>query len=254
MRGLRDEGWTIVPYDPYTGNEELQSLLVSGKVDVVLTSPLEYAGSLGIVDYGLVPGLAVTTRGIPSIVRLLFGEGRGDIRTIASRNGHPYEVLVTRILLAEKYDLAPEVTEVSDEFVAADMLAVADAALLAGDEAILEAVEHRSQLDITDEWEDTVEESLPYLIAWGRLDGISPAMVESIIRARDSVQQHLVDVVSRHPAAAEADRFRAACDRGDISYMLDDDAIRALDTFYRYAFYHGAIQDIPSLKYVGEEV
>lgn len=252
-QGLLDQGWTIVPYDPLTDNEQLQSQLGSGAIDIVLTSPLEYARSLGIIDYGLVPGLAVTMRGFAGVIRLLFGEGRDGIRTIATRRDRPYELLVTRMLLAEKYDLEPEFIQVDDDLPTADMLAVADAGLVAGDEAIFEAVGHRSQLDISDEWEDTVEESLPYLVAWGRLDSVSPAMIDSIIRARDTVPRYLTEQVARHPRSTEATRFQEACRRGDISYTLDADAVPSLETFYRYAFYHAAIQDIPAVKYVGEE-
>lgn len=248
---LRDRGATIIPYDPGISDEQAQSLLVTGMVDVMLTSPLEYARAVGLVDCGLIPGIALSTRGATGLMRLLFGEGRGDIRTVRVRRDRPYETVVTRILLAEKHDLAPEFIEVDNHVMTADMLAGVDAALLAGDDALFNAGEHRSLLDMSDEWEDVVEDPLPYLIAWGRIGSVTEPMIVDLTQARDAALAGLADTAARHPRTEQASAFHQACVRGNVSYRLDADAARGLETFYRYAFYHGVIQDIPALKYAG---
>ena len=79
---LTRRGWQVVSHnDP-------ASLLLAGAVDVVLTPPQSYAANLGIVDYSLVPGLAIMTQGFAGVVRLLFNPGLVAIGTIATEDPH----------------------------------------------------------------------------------------------------------------------------------------------------------------------
>ena len=130
------------------------------------------------------------------------------------------------------------------------MLAAADCALVVGDDAIFGTAGYTSLLDLTDEWGDAVEAPLPYMIAWGRVGTLSPERLADFTAARDEAVLTFADRVARHPRSAEANAFYQHYLRGEVDYVLGTEEIAALDTFYRYAFFHSAIVDIPAIKFL----
>lgn len=241
---LERRGWRVIPA------ERPGEMVLDGGADIALTPPIEYAQFLGVVDYALVPGLAIMTNGFAGLLRLVFNKGLVSIDTLAVKKPESSEALVASVVLAEKYDLEPTLKRVPEESGFEEMIAGADAALLVGDDAIFQASAHRSLLDLTDEWEDITETGLPYMIAWGRVDEVPQSALDELLEARDEAVLMLADAASRHPRPQEANAFYQRYLLGNIRYTLEERDIAALDTFYRYAFYRLAVQDIPSLKYL----
>lgn len=249
---LRERGWSVRSLGPSAESDAGALLLETAGADIVLSSPLEYARAVGVIDHALVPGVAITTRGLAGLIRLLFIQGREDIQQVVTRRGHPCETLACSIALTEKYDIEPSFIDVDPDMSLGQMLARGDAVLLTGDDAILDVGERRSFLDISDEWEDLFEVGLPYRIAWGPIGRVDQRMIDTLIEARDAAMARLAAPPPGQPDL-RASALHKAFRRGDISCELGDEEIRGLETFFRYAYYHGAIPDIPAIKFLSDQ-
>jgi predicted solute-binding protein len=241
-RALERRGWvtipTLTPCD----------LINSGEADVALAPTVEYARCLGLYDYALVPGVGVMTQGFAGLIRLAFNRGLVNLETMTTKQPHASATLAARFVLAEKYDLEPRLVEVPEDMGVDEMLAQADAALLIGDDAIFQGSALRSMIDISDEWEDVTETSLPYMLAWGRVGVVGQEMIDEVIAARDEAVLTLADHVAQHPQLTQANAFYQSYLRGDIRFSIEPKDMEALELFFRYAFYYATISDIPAIK------
>jgi predicted solute-binding protein len=238
---LRERRWETIAH-PAPGE-----LLLAGSAEIVMTPPIEYATSLGVVDYALVPGVGIATRGFAGLIKLAFNRGLVNIETVATSDVESSESVLSQIILSEKHDLDPTFVARKESDCAA-MLGSADAALLVGDDALFRCPADIPHFDLTDEWEDMTDGPLPYLITWGRIGSVSQAELDALSEARDAAVLTLADTAARHEHSREAQRFHERYLQGAISYTIGDDELDALDHFYRYAFYYGKIIDIPTIK------
>lgn len=244
VAALQRQGWTLYPTD------EPEEMLLADTADVIITSPLEYATSLGVVDYALVPEFGIMTGGFAGLLNLMFKQGLTSINTVAVKQPHGFAALVAKIILLEKYDIEPRFLPFPSHSTLDQMLAVADAVLLAGDDAIFDASGTRSMFDLSDEWEDMAETMLPYLVAWGRVGKITEQQLHGFAIAIQEAGLAIPDTAARSVNPILAGRFHERYLRGDIRYGLHREELPGLTTLYRYLFYHGMIQDIPTLKYL----
>ncbi|MBC8144080.1 MAG: hypothetical protein H7X80_00765 [bacterium] len=242
-RVLQQRGWIVMAYD-----DPAQALL-DHSADIVLTPALDYARNVGIVDYALTPGVGIVTSGFAGVNKLLFKPGLTDFTTIATRDVSSSDTMIARIVLSEKHNIEPT-------FIAApaasveEMLKRADAAFLAGDDAVFDLTGMHSYLDLTDEWEDLSGTPLPYMIAWGRVGLVDEAMLADFTSARDAAVLTIADSAARHAHSAEANAFYERYLRGSIRYTLEDADLVGLDALYRFAFYYALVSDVPSIKYL----
>jgi predicted solute-binding protein len=243
-RALEMRGWETIPAD------RPGDLLLAGEADVVLTPALDYARCLGLVDYALVEGFGIFTAGFAGLIEILFNKHLVSFQSLAVKDAAAAETIVAKVLLSEKHDIVPKLIQVGRGASLQEMLAAADSALLAGDDAIFEKSGNPSLLDVSDEWEDTTETPLPYMLAWGRVQEVPQGALDDLLAARDQAVLLLPDHVARHSSAEQANVFYQRYLRGNIRYSMENGDIRALDAFFRYAFYHGAIADIPAIKFL----
>jgi predicted solute-binding protein len=244
-RALAQRGWLV------TASEHPADALIDGSADVVLTPALDYARSVGVVDYALVPDVAIVTSGFAGLLKLIFKPGLGGFDSIAARDVDSPDAMVARLILSEKHDIEPRMIAVRDRALD-DMLELADAAFLAGDDAVFDRSGSRTLLDLSDEWEDMTEAPLPYMLAWGRVGDVSEEMLHDISAARDTAVLMLADLAATHRHAPEANAFYQEYLKGSIRYALDERDLVGLDALFRYAFYYGLITDVPSIKYLPE--
>lgn len=248
--GLRRRGWETVELDPYNDGMSGSALLIAGDADLAMTPALEYASSIGIVDYALAPHVAITTRGFAGQLKLVFKPGLMSFETIAVKGTNTAEEQIARILLSEKHDITPRSIRFASDASLEQMLAAADCALLVGDDAIFHAAQTRSLLDLTDEWGDEVQSPLPYMVIWGKVGELPQGAVEDLIAARDEAVLTLADRAAQHERPAEAAGFYQHYLRGEITYELGEEEIAALEAFFRYTFYYSVIPDIPAVKFL----
>jgi predicted solute-binding protein len=242
-RALQQRGWMVSAVD------RPADALIEGAADVVLTPALDYARNVGVVDYALAPGIGIVTTGFAGLLKLVFNRGLGGFATVAASDPDASDALVARILLSEKHDIDPKVIPGRGRSLE-QMLAIADTALLYGDDAVFDMSGNAALLDLSDEWEDMTESALPYMLAWGRVGEIDDDALAELRAARDMAVLMLPDLAATHEHASAATAFYERYLKGSIRYSLEEADLVGLDALFRYAFYYGIISDVPAIKYL----
>jgi chorismate dehydratase len=155
----------------------------------VLRQKLDYFRGTGISSDGLV-------RSILLISKVPFSE----IKTLATDSGSRTSVMLSRIILAEKFGVEPKVISHPPDL--APMLGIADAALLIGDAALRvdPATLPFETLDLGDEW--TKMTGLPMVFAvWaGRKEIVHEPYGQALIDSCRYGLSHMDDIVRAETA------------------------------------------------------
>jgi chorismate dehydratase len=236
--------------------------LAAGEADIGLVPVAAYATTPSLV---VVPGCTVAAldhvRSIILVVRPK--QGVSAVRTIAADTSSLTSYTYTRILF-EIFWKVPAVF-IPQEPDLESMLAVADAALLIGDPALLalEDMEARAArtgerllyLDLAHEWHSFT--GLPWISAFWALrpgglegTGISASkLIEDLQTSRDHGLEHIEDLVGEWSTriAVPPETIRLYLTK-NIHYILDEACLRGLRQFYRYAAECGALPPAPALR------
>ena len=219
---------------------ECARLLHERDIDVGLIPSIEYLR--GPMEYCIVPGAAIASRGPVASVALYTRMEPRDIRSIAMDTSSRTSVALAVVLAKRAFGIVPDRVPMPPDCEA--MLARADAALIIGDNALL--LDHQAagaaKIDLGELWKSTT--GLPFVYAfWAGQSGVvSPADVEVLRRARDEGVANL-DVIAR--AYYEDDIARqgiaARYLRDNIHCFLGVEEVEGLRTFYRYAAEAGLV-------------
>jgi chorismate dehydratase len=213
---------------------ECARLLHAHETDLGLIPSIEYLR--GPSEYWMVPGPAVTSRGPVASVAIYTRREPRDIRTIAMDTSSRTSVALATIMLRRRFDASPQPAPMAPDLEA--MLERNDAALIIGDVALF--LEHEAsgvtKIDLGQEW--TAMTGLPFVYAcWtGWPDAVGRHDVTTLQRARDAGMAQSDAVAAAYypddtPRQAAARRYL----RDNIQYVLGNDEIEGLKTFYRYA-------------------
>jgi chorismate dehydratase len=242
----------------YDVPSECARLLHDESIDVGLIPSIEYLRGPG--PYALVPGPAVTSRGPVASVALYTRIEPRDIRRIAMDSSSKTSVALATVMVRRLFGVAPEALSMPPDL--ESMLACADAALIIGDYALFldpqsaihnqSAIQNRSaihdqsavrtphsaiqKIDLGEQW--TAVTGLPFVYAFwaGWPDAVTPADAEALRHARDEGVAHAAEVARAYypdDPAREAVAVRYL--RDNIRYVLGDEELEGLRTFYMYA-------------------
>ena len=245
---LRRKGWDTAPSDD-PGAE-----LAVGKADLVIAPALDYGRYLGLIDYALVPDFGIITQGMAGLIRIAFGPGRENLSSIAVNRIKDAATILAGIMLIEKHGIEPSFVEFEKEADLPVMLEAADGALLSGDRAIRSLTSHPMALDLSDEWEDMTETPLPYMLAWGRIGHVPEESLKEFLEARDKMTLTFPDRIAQEEENSGLQLIYEKYLEGTIRFTLKrEEANDILAPLFHYSFYHGIIQDIPTIKFLDEE-
>lgn len=245
----------------YTTPSRCAAELAAGAADIGLVPIVAYATTPSLV---VVPGCTVAAldrvRSIILVVRP--PQGVSAVRTVALDTSSLTSCVYTRILFDIFWKVP--VAFVAQRPDLESMLAVADAALLIGDPALLALEEKDARaartgeellyLDLAHEWHGFT--GLPWISAFWALrasaleeTGASAAdLIADLQSSRDHGLEHVDDLVSewssRIAVPAETIRFYLT---NNIHYVLDDACLNGIDGFFRYAASCGALPPAPPL-------
>jgi predicted solute-binding protein len=229
--GLETAGRFALRYDIPS---ECARLLHARETDVGLIPSIEHLR--GAASYLLVPGPAVTSRGPVASVAIYTRREPKDIRTIAMDTSSRTSVALATILLRRRFDVTAEPAAMAPDLDA--MLGQADAALIIGDVALF--LDHEAagvrKLDLGEEW--TAMTGLPFVYAcWsGWPDALDAGDVVALQRARDAgVAQSDAVAAAYYPDDTSRQAVARRYLRDNVRYVLGDDELEGLRTFYRYA-------------------
>jgi chorismate dehydratase len=246
----------------YTTPSECADQLATGYADLGLVPIAAYATTPSLL---VVPGCTIASldrvRSILLVVRQQMGVS--GVRTVAADTSSRTSLAYTRILFNIFWKRPAVFLAHAPDLDA--MLAVADAALLIGDPALLalEDADARAArtgeellyLDLAHEWHNFT--GLPWISAFWALTstalsetGMLPAeLIDDLQSSRDHGIAHVDELVAewagRIAIPAETIRFYLT---NNIHYVLDDACLQGIEAFYRYATECGALPPVPALK------
>lgn len=241
--GLGDDPHVSVRFDVPS---ECARLLHAGEIDLGLVPAIELLR--GPVTYDIVPGLAIGCDGPVNSVALFSRVPVGDIQRVALDTSSRSSAALLRVLAHHHYAIAPEYVDAPPDL--AQMLGVADAALLIGDPALrapwtdLGVEKH----DLGEAWKAFT--GLPFVFAvWAAWPGrATEAVVARLHEARHAglAAIPLLAADEAYSAGGDAARLEQYL-RRNIRYDLDDEALRGLMRYLQLAVEAGLGDDRPDV-------
>ncbi len=214
-------------------------------------TPLDYARHGG--PYRIIPGIGASSRTATRTIRLLIRQQTRSIGRVAVDVRVSSEIVLLKILLTERFpDLSGAGT--GPEFVAMtgtviEQLERADAVLVVNLEPIVPRPSDTFALDLVEEWVDMTDLPYPHGFWVGHEDSIDQKLAEVLSEARTR------GVAERNRLAAESAKLTGTSEGEALSYLsafsydLTEETQDAVSEFFRYAYYHGVLGDIPDLKF-----
>ncbi len=214
-------------------------------------SPIDYARHGA--DYLIVPGAGVASSGRSNTIKLFINPSVRNIDRIAIDLRVTSEIILAKILLAEKFpNLTPDTRKL--QFVPMstnrdEMLRKADAALVVNFHP--EPPEEREpfSLDLVDEWSDLT--GLPYLHGFwvGHDEPKAGRAAETLLRSKELGMTHLEQISQRlsrdrNLSIVECKQYLAS-----FRYDLGDEEQKSLSEFIQYAYFHGVLPDVPDINF-----
>ncbi len=201
-----------------------------------LLSPIDFARNAS--EYLIVPGSAVSSQSGNESIVIHFREGVKAVRTLAVQPVSASDIILAKILLAERFDIEPRIMPLTGSLDA--MLARADAALLAGDAALGSALERPEALDLVEEWIAATD--LPYVHGfWCAREKMLTDDERTVLGGLGS---RVADPAPESGGPSPLDLF---------SYDFPENVQEGIREFLRYAYYHGILPDVPDLRFFGSE-
>ena len=220
--------------------------LVEGIVNSALITTLDYAKGKG--SWKLIPDICVAAKGPFKTVNLFFNKEIRDLKTVAVNSIDTTATALLKIIMQEKYEIAPEFISIDGQL--SDKLNQADAALLSGNEAYNLQQSNKIFIDLGDEWFDLT--GLPFVYAvWvvhemdfkqsmvDKIKSIVDNNLNNQKRILNSVFENNKKSIKNYPDFIS----------NTIRYQFGLDEKEAITEFFRYAFFFGMIDNIPDLHF-----
>ncbi len=206
--------------------------LSSGDLDVALIPSIEVFQD---PTYSIISDVCIGTQGPVLSVKLFSKVAIEDIRTVALDEGSRTSAALIQILLAEQYDIRPQLTglPIGDDLQDTN----ADAVLLIGDRAIHSRQgPYRIVWDLGDRW--TQWSSLPFVFAmWTARAGVDTTGLDTALTAaRDAGVAHLPEIAEREAAALGLTTPQCLDYlKNNLHFYLGEQERQGLELFYHHA-------------------
>ncbi|HEY9167249.1 MAG TPA: menaquinone biosynthesis protein [Candidatus Kryptonia bacterium] len=225
----------------------LAVLLGAGQLDVALIPSIAYAKHSPILR--VVPECGIIAHDKVNSIRLYFNKDLANIRKVALDISSMTSVVLTKVILAEKYEIKPEFVVAQPDV--SRMLASADAALVIGDSALFKTGSAGpNYLDLAEEWVDMT--GLPFVFAvWaGKPDALNVDDVHAIIYSKNLGIDN-IETVCKEAAAEYGTSLNVILEylTNNVQFNLGEAEIAGMRHFFELAYYHGALEYLPSLNF-----
>jgi len=248
LRG-RGPGWAEPVYLPPA---RVADGLAAGELEVGLVPSAELQRIAGL---SVVPGLCIASQNEVKSVLLVSKVAPEQIRRVALDESSRTSAVLVQVLLAERYDVRPEVAPFRPDLEA--MLATADAALLIGDPALKVDRTGLHVVDLAAEWRALT--GLPFVFAvWAVGPDVEPAVAAREVAPLLAASLAMAEAELEELIAAAAAELRLPIDEvrtyltRHLSYRLGAPERASLDEFFRRAHRHGLLPAPRPLRWVRE--
>ena len=209
------------------------ALLAAGEIDLGMVPSITLFDRPGD---RVVPGVCIGSDGPVASVALFTRKPIREVRSVALDTSSRTSVVLTRILCARRFEIAPDFVPHAPDLAA--MLARADAALLIGDPALFvaDAAQATEKIDLGAEW--TTMTGLPFVWAFwaGRADAADAGIVALLQEAAEHGMSRSDEVAAAY-CADRPDRIPLARRylRENLTFRLSGRALEGLRTYYQEA-------------------
>jgi len=222
-------------------------LLAAGGIDLGMVPSITH---LDRPADRIVPDVCIGSEGAVTSVALFSRVPLREVRSLALDTSSRTSVVLTRILCARRFAIAPTFVPHPPDLGA--MLAKADAALLIGDPALfLDPVTYEvSKTDLGVEW--TAMTGLPFVWAFwaGRPDAADAETVSLLQQAAEAGMRHSDEIADAYCVSRPERRALARSYlRDHLRFRLDGRAMAGLETYYREAAALGLAPAVGPLQF-----
>jgi len=214
-------------------------------------SPIDYGRHGG--DYRIVPRISISSSRATGTITLYINQNVRNIHRLAVDIRMTSEIILAKIILLEKFsNLSSDTATI--QFIPMmpnvdEMLAKADAALVVNHYPGQFVSTNLFAVDLVQEWRDLTE--LPYVhgIWVGREDRLSEETISLLIEGQKKGESMLRSVAEK--MSPEIKRPADECQKylESFRYSLGEAEEESLSEFFRYAYYHGSLGDVPECNF-----
>lgn len=208
--------------------------------DIALLSPIGYANNPTKTDLRIIPSACLATASATGLAEFSFNSGLTDVRTCAVEGNGDFLIETAKILLEERYSIAPNFVEATPPV--SDMLGKADSAIAWG-----KADSAAMSMDVSELWFDSYEMPLP-IAFWVVRNEEHPEEIVEIIKGL-----HEKDIPAEESIYSDFDDSGEAELLGKLFWYWSQDIENALEETFQLLFCRQLIPDIPAIKILGRE-
>jgi chorismate dehydratase len=234
-------------YKIYNSETSLCSeMLKTDQTDFGLISAIDYEAGRG--NWLIVPQIGLSCKQGSNWATLFMKEGTKTLKKIAVDRHAGNEIALLKIIMQEKYEIEAEF--ILSEPLIDDMLKENDAALLIGENALVNLSKYPTHIDLCEEWYDM--SGLPFVISFwaGHELSLNAADVARINQAKMHGEFSLDKIIKQYAVDHNIEKHISANHYKEIfSFDLNEDEKAGLEEFYQYAFYLGIFDNIPELHF-----
>ncbi len=195
--------------------------------------------------YEVVPDVGIVSTESYPYVRLFLREGLGKVERLVFDPRYAQEILLTRIILQEHYQLTPQFVPVMHSSLEELRRGEADAVLLVGPDVPMIESEFLA-LDIGQEW----FELTAYPMVWGVVASPEGRLeVEEAALIREAARVGAANIEAYVQAMEPPVPVRTFL-LEHFSPLLEGPAEGGLDEFRQYLFYYGALEEVPEVPFI----
>lgn len=232
-------------------------LLRQKRVDAALVPVIEYQR---IEDVLLIENVCVGAKEkVRSVCLVTKGEDLRDVKTVALDVSSKTSVALTRIIFREFLNFEPQFQTAKPNL--DEMLSNADCALLIGDPA-LEITEKNKgkttndkgqirKFDLAEIWREFTGCGFVFAMWMANAERTDTAKAIDFAAARDEGLAHLDEIISNYETeiSLEIEDFKKYLAE-NISYAIDENMQKGLQTFFELAHKHKLINELKPLRFL----
>jgi predicted solute-binding protein len=220
--------------------DKILQMFKGNLLEVALLSPFSYGKGMSDSDFRIVPTHCIALENYTGFGSIYFNRNANQFKTMACEKENSYLTIVSRIIMAERYNSFPEIDEMKPE--KDKMLSVCDTAVLWE-----KSNGNEFALDLSEQWFDTYEFPLP-LAMWVTKSEDYPENIVSIIDELTNSDK-LQELINEDIDINGSNYIR----EGIIHKYWDDDIENSLFQTLELLFLLQIFTDIPAVKVLGRD-